>query len=399
MIIDLYKFEMTHSIKAEDKRMRILTAAEEVMSQKGLSDSTISEIASKARVSDSVIYQYFKGKEELLFSIPAERMKEVLELLDEQLQGIRDPESRLRKMIWFHLKYNDTHPGYSRILLLECRSSREFYKTSAYQLIREYAKVLLKLGVDDGSFRPDVDIRLMRDIILGTLDWETISCLASAEINESVSDLEDIMTLVHATVSPRVQTERTKLDRILLSAERVFAQRGFTKATISEIARMAGVADGTVYDYFQNKEDLLLSIPMKRFEKHLEELPETFHIQSPLRKLRRFIKYYFSLFLNEREFLEVFLLHIQLNKRFYGSEAFESFRNYFRAVEDIIEEGKKDGSFNNSANARVFRNMFLGTFSHLALRWTILRTESDTDKMQEIEQVTDLLSGALTFLG
>ena len=402
MIIELLEREMRHAMKTEDKKARILAAAEEIMSQKELADSTISEIAYKAGVADSVIYQYFRGKEELLFSIPGERMKEVLDLLDEQLQGIRDAESRLRKMIWFHLRYNDTHPGYSRILLLECRSSNDFYKTPAYQLIREYAKVLsniLKSGVEDGSFRSDLDIKLMRDIVLGTLDWETISCLASGEIEESVPDLEDIMALVHAMISRREESEINKADRILSAAERVFAQKGFTKATISEIAKSAGVAEGTVYDYFENKEDLLLSIPVKRFGKYFDDLSETFHIKSPLRKLRRFIRYHFSLFLTEREFLRVFLLQIQLNKRFYGSKAYESFRNYFRAVEEIIEEGKTEGSFHSGVNPRIFRNMFLGTFSHLALRWIILGKESDTDKMQEIGQVADLLSSAVTSSG
>jgi TetR/AcrR family fatty acid metabolism transcriptional regulator len=402
MLIESLEREMRHSIKTEDKKARILAAAEEIMSQKGLADSTISEIAYKAGVADSVIYQYFKGKEELLFSIPAERMKEVLDLLDEQLQGIRDPESRLRKMIWFHLRYNDTHPGYSRILLLECRSSTAFYKTPAYQLIREYAKVLssiLKSGVEDGSFRPDLDIRLMRDIVLGTLDWETISCLASGEIEESVPDLEDIMVLVHAMIAPRQESEINKADRILSAAEKVFAAKGFPKATISEIAKSARVAEGTVYEYFANKEDLLLSIPVKRFGRYLDELPETFHIRNPLRKLRRFIRYHFSLFLTEREFLKVFLLQIQLNKRFYGSKAFETFRNYFRAVEEIIEEGKIKGSFHSEASPRIFRNMFLGTFSHLALRWIILGKGTETDKMQELNQVTDLLSMAVRTRG
>ena len=94
----------------EDKRAKILSSAEEIMSEKSMVDATISEIAARAGVADSVIYQYFKSKEDLLFSVPGERMKEVLFLLREHLQGIRDSESRLSKMIWFHLRDIDTHP-------------------------------------------------------------------------------------------------------------------------------------------------------------------------------------------------------------------------------------------------------------------------------------------------
>ena len=383
----------------EDKKAKILAAAEMIMSQKGGSEATISEIAAKAGVGDSVIYQYFKSKEALLFSIPSERMKEVLHLLEEQLEGIRDAESRMAKMIWFHLKYNDMHPGYSRILLLECRSSKDFYATEAYKLVRNYARVLwniLTQGIEDGRFRPDLNVSLMRDIILGTLDWENLTCLASGEIVESVADFEDILFLVHAMTEPQKEVSLEKPDRILFAAEKIFADRGFTKATVNEVAKLAEVAEGTVYEYYQNKEDLLLSIALKRFENYLRELPETFEIKSPIRKLRRFIKYYFLLFLMERDFLVVFLLQIQLSKRFYGSRAFEAFQRYYQVIEGIIEEGKKDGSFRAEVNPRVFRNMFLGTFSHLALRWLIVKKDKQFDEIGELNSAVDLLLDAVT---
>jgi AcrR family transcriptional regulator len=383
----------------ESKRVRILTAAEEIMSLKGLTSSTISEIAQSAEVVESVIYQFYKGKEDLLLSIPGERMKEVLSLLEEQLQGIRDPESQLSKMIWFHLSYNDTHPGYARILLLECRSSRDFYQSPAYTLVKKYARILygiLQKGVQDGRFRRDLDIPLTRDIILGTLNEETITSLAREEIANTRPDFDDLMSLVYSMIMPKEQEETVnKGDRILLAAEKVFAEKGFTKARISEIAKLAEVAEGTVYDYFQNKEDLLLSIPTKRFEQYLRELPETFEIKNPVRKLRRFIKYHFLLFLTERDFLKVFLFQVLLNKRFYKSEAFENLNSYLKVIEAIVEEGKADGSFRGDVNPRVFRNMFFGAFSHLALRWVIIEKESQVDKMNELLRLTDLLTSAV----
>ncbi len=48
-----------------------------------------------------------------------------------------------------------------------------------------------------------------------------------------------------------------KYNKILQSAGSVFAEYGFHKATISQIAAQAGVADGTLYLYFKNKEDIL----------------------------------------------------------------------------------------------------------------------------------------------
>lgn len=386
---------------SEDKRAKILASAEEIMSEKRLADTTISEIAAKAGVADSVIYQYFKGKEDILFSVPGERMKEVLFLLGEHLQGIRDADSRLSKMIWFHLRDIDTHPGYGRILLLECRSSPDFYMTPAYDLVKEYSDVLytiLKNGVEDGSFRSDLNIKIARDIILGTLDSEIISSLALGEIAEGAPDHEDIMSLVHAMVTSTAKPIYSKSDRILRAAEKVFAEKGFTKSKISEIAKIAGISEATVYEYFENKEDVFLSIPQKRFQENLDELSETFHIKHPVRKLKRFTKYYFFLLLTEEDFLKVFLLQLQLSPRFYASKSFASFRRYFSVVEGIIEEGKKEGYFRADVNPRVFRNMFFGAFTHLALRWVMSQDGKEPDKIKEIKHAADLFCSAVMAL-
>ncbi len=386
-------------MKIEEKRGKILNAAEDIFSKKGLSESTISEIAGKAGVADSVIYQYFKGKEDLLFSIPSQKKEEFLSSLHEHLQGIRDPGSRLSKLIWYYLKSNDTEPGYTRILMLECLSLKDFYRSPAHEIIRQYAKLLfdiLKQGIDEKIFNPDLDISLVRDILLGMLGCETTTCLAVGEIDDTVPDLEDMMSLIQAMVRRREEPQPSKPDRILMAAERVFAEKGMIRAKISEIAKLAQVAEGTVYEYFTNKEDLLLSIPVKRFTQYLSEQPELFEIKSPLKKLRRFIEYFFSLFSREPDFLKVFLLQIQLHKRFYNSKSFESFWSYFKIIDDIVNEGKADGSIRLDVNPRVYRNMLIGTFNNLALRWFILNRDRHADKMRKIDQVIDLLISALS---
>src|SRR5215471_13210843 len=87
-----------------------------------------------------------------------------------------------------------------------------------------------------------------------------------------------------------------KRERILAAAERVFAKRGFFAARVSEIAKDAGVADGTIYLYFKNKDDLLISL----FESRMEQVNKTLadaiaSIKSPLDQLRAFIRAYLKL--------------------------------------------------------------------------------------------------------
>ena len=120
---------------ASATKWKILAAAEEVMSQKGFASSSISEIARKANVTDSVIYQYFKGKQDLLFSVPGEKLKRQLVLLKEHLAGMPDVQSQLQKVIWLQLRYHDAHRGYARLLLMECRSFKAFYSSPAYEIL------------------------------------------------------------------------------------------------------------------------------------------------------------------------------------------------------------------------------------------------------------------------
>ena len=193
---------------ASATKRKILAAAEELMPQKGFVSTSISEIARRANVADSVIYRYFKSKEDLLFSVPGEKLKQQLTLLNEHLEGIPDVLSQLRKVIWLHLRFHDAHMGYARLLLMECRSLKAYHSSPAYQSVREYTRIvssILSRGVREGRFRSDVPIRLIRDVVLGTLDMETISCMTTGEIPSGVSDFEEIVNLVDSMVASKGQ--------------------------------------------------------------------------------------------------------------------------------------------------------------------------------------------------
>lgn len=381
-------------------KWKILAAAEEVMSKKGFESSSISEIARLANVTDSAIYLYFKGKQDLLFSVPGEKLKKQLTLLREHLNGIPDPLGQLRKLIWLQLRYHDDHRGYARLLLVECRSSKAFYSSPAYGIVREYARIvssILARGVKEGRFRSDVPIRLVRDVVLGALDMESINSLTTGEPARGESDFEDVVDLVDAMVEPREQEARrpSRMEAILEAAKKVFAEKDFSKAKISEIARLAGVADGTIYEYFQSKEDILLSLAASRLDTYLRQAAGAFDVRSPDRRLRRLIKHHFSCFLSDREFLKLFLMRLQGNDRFYSSDAFETFRRYGSLIEDVVEDGKTRGIFRQAVNPRVFRNMFFGAFAHMSMRWFVLRESARVDKLEEIEKVTELLTSAV----
>jgi TetR/AcrR family transcriptional regulator, fatty acid metabolism regulator protein len=379
---------------------KILDAAENLMGRNGIADTTIAKVAQKAEVADSLVYKYFKNKEDLLFSIAFRRLEEALIQFNEALQGIKDPASRLGKMIWYSLRYNDLHPGYTRILLFECRSNARFYNTKAYQLLRRHAGITTGIfldGIKEGVFKKDLNLRLARDLVYGVLDFEAISSIATNEVDISIEDFDHIMDLIVPMVSKEETSHEPQVrDRLLLSAEKIMARDGFSKAKISDIADSAQTAEGTIYEYFKNKEDLLLSIPKKRFQQHINNLQKTFKVTTSPEKMERLLRDHFTMYLVNRDFLKVFLLDMQLNVQFYNSEPYAIFQRYLTFIEDVVREGMEEGAFRPDVNTRVFRNMFLGAFTHMALRWIIVKRREPFDKMMEINDLIRLLMASLS---
>ena len=383
----------------QETKSRILRVAEELIGRNGIENTTIAKIARKANVADSLLYQHFEGKQGLLFAVAQLKVQETIELMEEQLQGIRDAESKLSKMVWSGLRYHDQHPGYTRVLLFECRSNKDFYKSPGQKLMRKHSRMMLNIlreGVDNGVFRNDIDMRLVGDVIYGTLDMEAISCMATGEIEKGVDDFDTIISLILPMITNRYELkEESKKDIILDAAEKTFSENPFAKATISQVAQEARIAEGSIYDYFKNKEDLLYAVAERRFQEHLEILPQILKIKTPEKKLRRLIRYHFTLYCTNRRFLQVFLTQILYNIRFYRSKAYESFKTYLNYIEETIEEGKADGSFRGDVNPRIFRNMFLGVFSHMMIRWLFIGKSRNYDQMKEIDQIVELLTSAL----
>ena len=105
--------------------------------------------------------------------------------------------------------------------------------------------------------------------------------------------------------------------------------------------------------------------------------------------------YHFSTFLGDPDFPRIFVLDLFLNKGFYHSEAFEAFQNYYRLLEEVLQEGKTKRVFRSEVNPRVFRNMLLGTFCHMVTRWLADRKMSEVGMMKEVNQVADLMANAV----
>jgi TetR/AcrR family fatty acid metabolism transcriptional regulator len=381
-------------------RQDILNAATSVVARNGFEGATLNEIAQEAGVTEPTIYSHFEGKEDILFSIAEEQMKKYLLFLDEHLQGLSGAHNKLRKLLWAHLRYSDTNRDFMSEVLFDCRNNRNFYQSGAYKLVRKYAGILsgiLEEGVREKVFRSDMSIPLVRDIIFGLMDYEAIRYFVTREKPDAAKDHKDIMRLLDRMLLRKYRAEDQPVGKrqgILQAAVEAFSEKGYSEVTISEIASKANVANGTIYEYFENKEDVLLSISEEHFKEDLEHLRQAFNGKDVRNKLLLFMQYYFQQYLNDRNYITVFLTMIQFNRRFYTSRAYKSQYKYVIELEKLIQKILDEGCVQD-VNIRVFRNMFLGAFTHMALRWFLAHSDRHFDKMEEIREVAGLLSDAV----
>lgn len=410
--LDNFKMQIQseeHKADTIIRRKRILAAAEKIMSKKG-DNATISEIAKEAGVFDSKIYHYFKNKEDLLFSIAGDRNQQLLGELKIQLKGIRDPISKLSKMIWWQLYRHESYPEFSNLILFECRSRKNYYNHKAFDWIKALRVIFNRIfdeGIELKIFRSDLNKNALWYIVFGLTDLECIMSYSLKETGPATEDLDAIMDLLLPIILiPQVKNENRidKTDRIFKAAERVFAQKGYEHSKIQDIARKANIADGTIYGYFTNKEDLLFSILENGFKKsnikeglneHLQSIQNPPEVKSAIELIQCFIRRNLFIGLIQPDFAKLFVLNGIYTSRFYSTNAFTVFDQYMKSIFPVLDEGKADGSIRQKVNNRVFRNMIIGAFSLTNVRWHLSEHKEQIDKTKEINEMVNMLTQAI----
>jgi TetR/AcrR family fatty acid metabolism transcriptional regulator len=164
----------------KNRKEMIIQAAIGTFSTKGFNASTISDIAKKVGIAESTIYEYFRGKEDILFSIPEDGMKKHLASLDRHLGGVKGADNKLRKIVWHLFDFYHNNKDYMYIMLRELRANPRFYKSNAYKLMKKYSQVIsdiIEEGKEEGVFDKNIDTKVLRAMITGGIDHLTLPLL------------------------------------------------------------------------------------------------------------------------------------------------------------------------------------------------------------------------------
>lgn len=373
--------------KLDSKKASILDIATRIFSEKGFNESTISEIAKSVGIGDSAIYDYFASKEEILLAIPEEQMIMFLSDLKNGLEGIKGAENKLRKLIWHHCKFFTTYREYTHILLLDCRSNPRFYDSEGYELMKDYSKIIIEIieeGKKEGKICSLSQPRLLRDMIMGAIDHAALNWIINGMPNP-LDYAEEIYEIVINSVRPEENCKLSsdprgqKRKQIINGATSVFSKKGYYESTISEIAREAGVAEGTIYEYFKSKEDLLISIPEDKLGEFLDGIDGA----SSETKFRKMILDYLRFFNDRRDYTSILVLMLRPTRKFYTSKSYEVLARISDNFRNCIIEGQKKGIFLKNVNIDVFEDMIFGTIDHIIIPWIIFKRGYDLMKVGE----------------
>ncbi len=176
---------------------------------------------------------------------------------------------------------------------------------------------------------------------------------------------------------PSARRSGDKRERILQAAVKVFARSGFHATRVSEVAKAAGVADGTIYLYFDSKESLLVSLFEDRVEKLLafmrEELPKK--PDAPAR-LRAVIDMQLGLLEGERDLAEVITVILRQSTRLMKEFAAPRFTEYLDAIAKIVAEGQSAGAFRSDVSPHIAARAVFGALDGITLTWALGRAEA-----------------------
>ena len=188
----------------------------------------------------------------------------------------------------------------------------------------------------------------------------------------------------------------SKREDILQGALRAFAKNGFYNTRVSEIASEAGVADGTIYLYFKNKDDLLISLFEDRMEWIIDRLQSELDDADGdvLHRLRTFIHLHFRLAVERRDLAEFITVELRQSAKFVKEYENPRFADYLKMLHSLIDEGQQEGIIRADLNTRLISRALFGALDEVLLQLALSERPPE-DVSDEARQIADMIIDGL----
>jgi len=173
---------------------------------------------------------------------------------------------------------------------------------------------------------------------------------------------------------------------ILEAARKVFAQKGFSAATVDDIAAAAGVAKGTVYLYYESKRDIYFAALKFDIEQMYSMLTDKLNtVSSPEDKLRTLIAFKLAYFDDNRDFFKIYyseLGNLCIHPGTIDGEFKTLYLQNAKVVESILKEGARKKvirSVRTEQAAFAIADVIRGVVTQRVLGWSKSKISQDVD--------------------
>jgi TetR/AcrR family transcriptional regulator, fatty acid metabolism regulator protein len=184
--------------------------------------------------------------------------------------------------------------------------------------------------------------------------------------------------------------------KIINAATKVFAKKGFFNARISDIAKEAKVADGTIYLYFNNKFDILISVFEEEISGLIEQVTKSLNVEpDPRNQLRIFATKHLTMMKKNKNLAEVIQIELRQSTKLIKDYRNNKFSEYIDIISTIIKNGQAQNIYRADIKPGIAKRAFFGALDEISRVWSLsLDTEYTVE--ETINQIMDIfLTGVL----
>ncbi|WP_087971846.1 TetR/AcrR family transcriptional regulator [Oceanobacillus rekensis] len=192
-----------------------------------------------------------------------------------------------------------------------------------------------------------------------------------------------------------MKNNKPKYNQIIEAAVKVIAENGYHGSQIYKIANAAGVADGTIYLYFKNKEDILISVFEEKMGQFIEKIAvSTSQKNNAEEKLKTLIEMHFGQLSADYNLAIVTQLELRQSNYSLRLQINNVLKPYLMVIDNIVKEGIEQELFRNDLSIPLVRQMIFGTLDEVVTNWVM--KEQKYDLLNQVSDVHTLLTGALS---
>ncbi len=176
-----------------------------------------------------------------------------------------------------------------------------------------------------------------------------------------------------------------KREIILRAATKVFAEKGFFNSKVADIAKQAGIADGTVYLYFKSKDEILHSIFDRAMEEFISEgKREIAEIEEPVERLRRIAQLHLERLGADRDMAIVFQVELRGSTKFMEEFSAAGFADYLDIITETFQDGQKSGVFRKGLKPIVCAKILYGALDEMVTNWILSKKSYPLAPMADV---------------